>query len=136
MLSHDLQAAAAAQANSGPALLRCIDQLNPDTWAQVLLPKLAAQGSASSVALTCTTLRDLCYSSVQELQLKAVPDAVLPITVATVQRWADSLAAHFPSCTSISVGVGCAADCELTGHLMPALARWVSWRCSAGDQLF
>lgn len=112
-----------AKTTARPPLLHCIDQLNPDTWAQVLLPKLTAQGSASSVALTCSTLRDLCNSNVQELKLKAVPGAVLPITVATVQSWANSLAAHFPSCRTISVGVGCAEDCELTGHMMPALAR-------------
>jgi hypothetical protein len=109
-------------AKHGPPLLWCINQLNNETWAQVLLPKLTAQGSVSSVALTCTTLRDLCYSSVEKLALKAVPDCVLP-SIATVKSWANSLAGHFPSCTSLSVGVVCAADCELTGHLMPALAR-------------
>jgi hypothetical protein len=51
-------------------LLRCMDQLDMDTLVQVLLPKLMQQGSAHSVAVTCSRLRDLCYSSVEALQLK------------------------------------------------------------------
>lgn len=78
----------------------------------MLLPKLMAQGSASSVALTCGRLRDLCYSSVQQLNIKIVPEAVHPYTFTTVRNWALSLEAHFPSCVSISVGVACAFDCE------------------------
>lgn len=101
--------------------LRCMDQLDMDTLSQVLLPKLMQQGSAHSVALTCSRLRDLCCSNVQALKLKAVPGCMPD--VAAVKAWGQSLSAHFTSCRSITVGVGCAADCQLTGHLMPALAR-------------
>jgi hypothetical protein len=92
-----------------------------DTLAQVLLPKLMQQGSAHSVALTASRLRDLCYNSVEALELKAVPGCMPDI--AAVKAWGQSLSAHFPNCQSISVGVGCAADCELTAHMVPALAR-------------
>jgi hypothetical protein len=92
-----------------------------DTLVQVLLPKLLQQGSAHSVALTCSRLRDLCYSSVETLQLKAVPGCIPD--AAAVKTWGQNLSAHFPSCQSITVAVGCAADCQLTGHIVSELAR-------------
>lgn len=49
----DLQVATATA--SFPLLLQC----HPDVWAQVLLPKLIAQGSVGSVALACSTLRSM-----------------------------------------------------------------------------
>lgn len=113
----DLQVATATA--SFPLLLQC----HPDVWAQVLLPKLIAQGSVGSVALACSTLRDLCYNSVQQLNFKIVPESVHPYTFTTVCNWALSLKAHFPSCTSISVGLGCSFDCEFVITMMPTLAR-------------
>jgi hypothetical protein len=47
------------------ALLRCLSRLDVDTWAQVLLPKLIAQGSARDITLTCSELRDLCFGAAQ-----------------------------------------------------------------------
>jgi hypothetical protein len=55
-------------------LLRCLSRLDVDTWAQVLLPKLIAQGSARAVALTCSQLRDLCFGAVQHIDLSSVQD--------------------------------------------------------------
>jgi hypothetical protein len=55
----DLQAGMPSGSPMSP-FLHCMDQLDMDTLAQVLLPKLMQQGSAHSVALTCSRLRDLC----------------------------------------------------------------------------
>lgn len=112
----DLQAAATT---TSPPLLQC----HPDVWAQVLLPKLVAQGSAGSVALTCSRLRDVCYSSVQQLNVVVVHESMLAYTFRTVRSWGLSLQAHFPGCTSISVGLGCAFDCGFVIQLIPGLAR-------------
>jgi hypothetical protein len=108
------------------ALLRCISQLNADTWAQVLLPKLIAQGSTADFALSCTQLRDLCYSSRQSLKLGALlassdSESLLP----QVQ----SLPAHFPNCSAVSLEIKSYECCNTLPYIMPSLAGGCALFC-------
>lgn len=45
--------------SSSSALLRCLQQLDNDAIAEVLLPKLVKAGAAGHVARTCSFLRQL-----------------------------------------------------------------------------
>ena len=68
---------------STPPLLHLVSQLDSDTWAEVLLPKLQQQGSVAAVAGTCSTLRDLCAASVQSL---LVPSKIVSSSSSSVAR--------------------------------------------------
>jgi hypothetical protein len=109
-------------ASSGPqpsALLHCLSQLNTDAWAQVLLPKLVDQGSAAAVALSCSQLRDLCYSSRQSLKLGALLDST--------DSWGlrselQNLPANFPNCSSVSLELKSDTCYNSMPCVLPALA--------------
>jgi hypothetical protein len=106
-----------------PAAISTAALLNTDTWAQVLLPKLVEQGSAAAVALTCSQMRDLCYSSRQSINLGALLDSSEPWNLRSlVQR----LPLHFPNCSTVSVELNSVLCYQNMPFLLPALARWVS----------
>jgi hypothetical protein len=104
------------------ALLRCLSSLDVDTWAQVLLPKLVAQGSAGAVALTCSQLRDLCFGAVQHINLSSVRDSEL----SDVEYWTQSIHQHFNNVTTVRLLVIDDASYHTAPYLLPALARWVA----------
>ncbi len=65
-----------------------------------LLPKLVEQGSAGAVALTCSTLCELCQLGTLHLDLsKQLPAAENPCLSAKMVR---QLVAAFPNCTSLA----------------------------------
>jgi hypothetical protein len=113
---------ASCPVSQASALLRCLSQLNTGTWAQVLLPKLVEQRSAADVALSCSQLRDLCYSSRQSLNLGALLYSTDPWSLrAQVQ----TLPLHFPNCSAVSLDFT-SNNCHHTMPcLLPELARWV-----------
>lgn len=105
------------------ALLQCLSSLDVDTWAHVLLPKLAAQGSAQDVALTCSQLRDLCFGAVQHLDLSSVNDSS---NSSVVEDWVQTIPQHFKGCESAQLYLEDEGSYHTTSYLLPALARWVS----------
>jgi hypothetical protein len=102
------------------ALLHCLSQLNTDAWAQVLLPKLIEQGSAANVALTCSQLRELCYSSRQCINLGAFLDSSEPSSLKSV---VSGLPMHFPYCSAVSLRLGSDKSYHTMPYLLPALAQ-------------
>lgn len=98
-----------------------------DTWAQVLLPKLIEQGSAADLALTCSQLRDLCYSSSQSIDLGPLPDSTGP---SNLKLWVRDLPVHFPNCSTVLVGLRSDSSYHCMPYILPALARWVCLRQS------
>lgn len=110
-------------ANQGSALLRCLAQLDVDTWASVLLPKLVDDGSAADFALTCTQLRELCHSSVKQLDLQTLTSPDNPYLI---ELWTQDLGQRFPACSKVDLLVE-DNDSFTEGPLvLKALARWVS----------
>lgn len=102
----------------------CLQQLD-EAACDVLLPKMLLAGSASSVALTCSSLRQLVQRCCTRLDLSSVaarkPHRAEYITAALPER--------FPR-------VGCVAlqlmgdNSYLVGQaIMPALARCVGCGC-------
>lgn len=104
-------------------LLQCLSQLNDDTWAAVLLPKLIKQRSARNVAASCTQLRDLCFRTVQDVVLGSTSKA--DISTMGLGEWISPLPACFPNCTTLALYMDCQHDYINAPHLLPALARWV-----------
>lgn len=101
-------------------LLRFLAQLNDDVWAQLLLPKLVADGSAASVALTCSTVRQLCQYSTQQLKLLfgGITDT------AAVRRCMEPLPERFPACSRIELSI-CEESSIIFPTILDALARQV-----------
>lgn len=99
-------------------------QLSDGLWAQVLLPKLVRQGSAAAVALTCSQMRDLRYSSRQRVNLGGLLErtAVEPIYL---KSWVQVLPAHFPNCSEVFLELGSNESFHGIPFLLPALARCV-----------
>jgi hypothetical protein len=104
------------------ALLHCLSQLNSDVWEQVVLPKLIEHGSAAAVALSCSQLRDLCYSSRQSLNLGRLLDRTDPWCLRSLVQ---ILSLHFPNCLEVSLELPSALSYQNMPYLLPALARWV-----------
>lgn len=102
------------------ALLHCLSQLNSDAWVQVLLPTLVEQGSAAEVALTCSQLRDLCFSSRQSIDLGDLYDSP---SFGELGSWMQGLPLHFPNCTTVSFKLGSEGSYHTIPYLLPALAR-------------
>jgi hypothetical protein len=102
------------------ALLQCLSQLNADTWAQVLLPKLVEQGSAADVALTCSQLRDLCYSIRRSINLGALLDSSEPSRLKSV---VSGLPVRYPDCSAVSLQLKSVKSYHMTPYVLPALAR-------------
>jgi hypothetical protein len=104
-------------------LLRCLASLGVETFAGVLLPKLARQRSAGDVALTCTQLRDLCHGSVQRLDLTAAlkQDSSETSALAT---WTSHMPQHFSNCTSVvDQRLHGEGDLHAVNYLLTALSR-------------
>lgn len=120
----------ATQQQQRSPLLQCLARIDVDTWARLLLPKLVKQGSATTVVLTCSELRDLCYGAVQHLNLSKVHGS--SDSNQAVEDWVQSLPQHFPHCTSVQLQLGQEASYHTTPYLLPALARWV--RCTLHHQ--
>lgn len=113
---------AASSGQQPSALLHCLSQLNADTWAQVLLPKLVQQGSAAHVALACCQLRDLCFSSRHSLKLGALLDSSEPLSLG---RQLQNLPEHFPNCTAVSLELKSYKGFNTMPWLLTELAWWV-----------
>lgn len=88
---------AAVAAGESP-FLRCITLLNDDVLTSYLLPKLAEQGSAGAVALTCSQLRKLCQRSVHHLNLAKQWGGDNPCRNPAL---AERLGTTFPNCNSL-----------------------------------
>ena len=82
------------------ALLQCLSQLDVDAWASVLLPKLVADGSAGSLAATCSQLRALCQSCVQRLDLQQLAS---PDNPGHIYKWMQHLGERFTNCTCVDL---------------------------------
>lgn len=102
-------------------LLRCLAQLDGDSWAQVLLPLLQQQGSAPAVALTCQTLRALCHSNVQNLDLSSLHDSNDTDQLEDALR---SLPGHFSSCKTVQLLLEAEDSYHIMPYLLPSIARW------------
>lgn len=104
------------------AFLRCLAQLNVDTWAEVLLPKLRDQGSATAVALTCSTLRDLCYSSVHRLDLIDLVQQG-SCDFSTIEECMRTVPHHFSNCKVVALTLDIETMYHIVPYLLPALAK-------------
>jgi hypothetical protein len=103
------------------ALLHCLYQLNTDTWAQVMMPKLVEHKSAADVALSCSQLRDLCYSSRQILKIGLWK---LGHNRSQIESHVQSLPTNFPNCTVVSLGLnGMGQSYDAVPAVLPALER-------------
>jgi hypothetical protein len=118
-----VQGTQSRQGNQPSALLHCLSRLNSDVWVQVLLPKLVEQRSAEAVALTCSQLRDLCYSSIQSIDLRRLFQGV---DHRHIESWMQGLPLHFPNCTAVSLELRSEASYHTVLFILPALARWVN----------
>jgi uncharacterized protein with HEPN domain len=105
------------------ALLRCLSSLGMDTWAQVLLPKLTSQGSASDVALACSQLRDLCFGAVQHLDFSSVWDTNSE-DISDVQDQLQHVAQHFKNTKAVQLLLDYQDSYHTLPYMLPALARW------------
>lgn len=109
----------ALQENQGPsALLRCLSQLDEGAWAQVLLPKLIAQGSAQAVAATCSQLRDLCFGAVVSLNLSSLQDSS---DTSNLEAWVQPIPSHFKHVTIVKLLFREALSYYTAAYLLPAL---------------
>jgi hypothetical protein len=113
-----------AAARSQSAFLRCLSQLDGAAWAQVLLPLLHKQGSAAAVALTCRTLRTLCHSNVQNLDLSSLHDSSDTDELEDTLRSLPS--GCFSSCRSVQLLLEAETSYHSIPYLLPSIARWVS----------
>lgn len=118
---HDSSSAAAAAlctvasraANSNCSLLHAIETLQDSVWADLLLPMLVVQGSASNCALSCKQMRQLCHSQAAALKI-AARECFLPS--ATLARVTE----HFPACSSVLITID---SKELAAKLQPELVH-------------
>jgi len=121
----------------GSPLLHCLQQLNDDVWAQVLLPKLIANKSAHAVALTCTQLRSLCQRSHQQLDLTGL--ASEGTDTVSVKAYTETLAQHFPSCNAVKLLLSHSHGYVVTPCILEALSRQVhaerAHMCSTAEAL-
>jgi hypothetical protein len=114
--------AASSDSQQSALLLQCLSSLGAETFAGVLLPKLARQRSAGDVALTCSQLRDLCHGSVQRLDLTQAlkQDRIYPVML---EEWMQSLPQHFSNCTSVGLRLHQEGDLHALNYLLTALSR-------------
>lgn len=106
------------QGNQGSALLRCLSQLHDDAWAQVLLPKLIAQGSAQAVAGICSQLRDLCFGGVHSLDLSSLQDSS---DTSNLEAWVQPIPSHFKHVTTVELLFCEEPSYHTAAYLLPAL---------------
>ena len=99
--------------------LICLQHLNDDAWAEVLLPKLIKAKSASAVAASCWALRKLCHGSVRTLKLAAVGNSG---SSGTVKRHLAALHQRFPDCAAVRLALA-QDSCYL---LAPAIVGGIS----------
>ena len=100
------------------SLLSCLSSLGVDTWAQVLLPKLIAHGSAQAVASTCSQLRDLCFGSVQHIDLSSVQESS---DTSKMEYWVQPIPQHFKNITSVQLSFDEETSYHSMAYLLPAL---------------
>lgn len=101
------------------ALIRCLQQLDDDVWAEVLLPKLVKDKSAAAVAASCSTLRKLCHGSVRKLNLIAVGCS----SAMTGRRQFAALHQHFPDCTTVKVALSGDSSYLIAPAILEGLSR-------------
>jgi hypothetical protein len=120
MLLHHTQAQGAIPGS--PPFLKFLTQLRDDAWSQVLLPQLQAMGSVADVAQTCSQLRDLCYSTVQRVNLQSLRHIGDALTLA---RHTQHLGAHFPACSSVQLALEEADNYRCMPYVLSSLRRCV-----------
>ena len=108
--------------SSRSALLDCLERLDEAAWAEVLLDKLLAAGTAGNLAATCTRLRQLVQSCVGKLNLsQLLNDRDGPPEVAAAQ--AAGLPGHFTAVRSVVLHFTSDNSYVVAQALIPALAR-------------
>ena len=113
-----------AYGTGGSALLRCLEQLNDDVWAEVLLPKLLADQTAGAAAASCSTLRRLCHGTVKKLNLTALGSSCSDGV--TVQHHLEALHQHFPSCSAVKMAVHLETSYLMAPAMLERLSRQVA----------
>lgn len=81
---------------------------------------LIKQRTARDVALTCSHLRDLCYSAVQHLNLSTLHPCG---NVSGVEAMVQGVPQHFSNCTSVQLLLRGDTSFHTTPYLLPALAK-------------
>jgi len=104
--------------------LHCLQQLNDDTWAQVLLPKLIEQGSVADVAQTCSQLRDLCNQYVEVIDLSSL---AANADLGALEKWMQPLPARFPNCILARLKLAVGISYVGLQYMLPAIARWADF---------
>jgi hypothetical protein len=104
--------------NPDSALLRCLASLDVDAWAQVLLPKLVAQGSARAITGTCIQLRDFCFDTVHHIDLSSVQSSG---DISQVEGWVKHIPQHFKNATSVQLSFEEELSYHIALYLLPAL---------------
>jgi len=105
------------------ALLDCLEQLHGDVWPEVLLPKLRADKSVGSLALTCSLLRDMCQKSQRQLDLSSISNSSSTSSSAVDTVALGALAQHFPNCTMVKIELDKYSSHLFIPAIVDALAR-------------
>jgi hypothetical protein len=108
---------------SSSALLRCLERLNHDVWADVLLPKLIADQTAGAVAASCSALRRLCHGSVRKLNL--TPLGSSSSAAITVQQHLAKLHQHFSDCSTVKMAMVQESSYLIAPAIVEGLSRQV-----------
>lgn len=103
--------------NCSSALLRCLQQLDDDAIAGVLLPKLVDAGAASNVTLTCKHLRELMQRNVSRLCFRSYSNG------RKMEKLISTLPKRFPRCERVLLLYKGDSSYLFGQLLMPALAR-------------
>jgi hypothetical protein len=113
--------ASAQPAAPTSGLLHLLEHLAEDAWSQALLPKLLAGGSASNLALTCSTMRTHVQGSVERLTWRS--QHVQGGTPMQLEAWTAAVPQHFPKCVSVHLSLPDDSSYMGISALLPALAR-------------
>lgn len=87
----------------------------------MLLPQLHAHGCVPKVALTCIQLWELCYSSVEQLNLGEITQVV---ATSTAKQRMQSLAGRLPSCSSVRMALKEYSSYHYMPYTLFALRRY------------
>jgi hypothetical protein len=119
--------ASAHSAEPKLGFLHLLEHLAEDAWAQALLPKLLAGGSAANLALTCTTMRTHVQGNVGRLSWKA--QHIQGATPMQLEAWTAAVPQHFPKCVSVHLSLPDDSSYMGVSALLPAVARQVGCTC-------
>ena len=102
--------------------LNCMEKLDSDIWADVLLPMLRKNKSAAAVAASCSTLRKLCQGAVRHL---IFTPATRSGDLATVKRNVAALHQHFSALKGVGIALARDDLYVLAPAIMEGLSRQV-----------